>query len=115
MPKETKWFVEIELPASGKSEADPMAKLLLEVYAEEWGYRFERDGRVSWIRVTDMPFVHGRDDHQLLPQTPPLQKIGGLLRDLEKTHSIAFQRDGATIRSNVQDDEGAIPRWIATL
>src|SRR4051794_31932290 len=70
-PKEARWFVEIELASdTGISEGTEQARLLLEVYAEEWGYRFQRGERVSWIRVTDVPFVHGRDDHELLQKTP---------------------------------------------
>ena len=115
LPRESKWFVEIELAATGKSERARLAKLLLEVYAEEWGFRFERDDRVSWIRVTDVPFVHGRDDHGLLPKTPRLERIGLLLRALEGEHDIEFERTRPTIRSNVPDSERVIPSWIAAL
>ncbi|HUS32678.1 MAG TPA: hypothetical protein VMZ53_29455 [Kofleriaceae bacterium] len=114
-PSGPKWFVEMELDAAGNSERAPAAKLLLEVYAEEWGYRFERDGRISWIRVTDVPFVHGRDEHGLLPKTPRLASIGELMRELEAAHAITFERHRPTIRSNVPDGEKAIPLWIASL
>jgi hypothetical protein len=115
LPRESKWFVEIELPAEGKSEHESLAKLLLEVYAEEWGLRFERDRRVSWIRVTDVPFVHGSDDHGLLKKIPRLERIGILVRELEAEHAIQFVRKRPTIRSNVPDAEGVIPSWIAEL
>jgi len=115
LPREAKWFVEIELPAKGKSEHEILAKLLLEVYAEEWGFRFERDRRVSWIRVTDVPFVHGRDDHGLLVKIPRLERIGHLVRAIEGEHKIEFERKRPTIRSNVPDNTGVIPSWIAEL
>ena len=115
LPKEPRWFVEIELPASGKTEGNTSAKLLLEVYAEEWGYRFERENRISWIRVTDVPFVHGRDEHGLLAKTPRLIDIGNLVRQIEAEHALEFQRHAPTIRSNVSDDEGAIRAWLASL
>jgi hypothetical protein len=121
LPNEPRWFVEIELAAmtaeSGNTDdgAKAEARLFLEVYAEEWGYRFERDGRVSWIRVTDVPFVHGRDDHALLVKTTTLNGIGKLLRELEAAHRLAFKRDAAIVRSNVDDESGAIRAWLAEL
>lgn len=114
-PREAKWFVEIQLPATGKTDPEHAATLLLEVYAEEWGYRFERDGRISWIRVTDVPFVHGRDEHGLLPKTPRLERISALVREIEHDQEIVFERHRSTIRSNVPDDSGAIQSWIAEL
>jgi hypothetical protein len=115
LPREQKWFVEIELPAKGKSEHEALAKLLLEVYAEEWGFRFERERRVSWIRVTDVPFVHGRDDHGLLTKTPRLERISMLVRALEGDHGIEFERTQATIRSNVPNADSVISSWLAEL
>jgi hypothetical protein len=115
LPKDAKWYVEIELPAAGKTDRDQMAKLLLEVYAEEWGYRFERQGRISWILVTDVPFVHGRDEHGLLTKTPRLERISALVRAIEIEHDIVFERERSTIRSNVPDQDGVIRSWIASL
>ena len=115
LPKAPKWFVEIELPASGNSDRAQSGKLFLEVYAEEWGYRFEYDERVSWIRVTDVPFVHGRDEHGLLAKTPRLEQISALIRDIEQAHAINFERQHAIVRSNVPDDDGVIATWIKKL
>jgi hypothetical protein len=115
MPSAPKWFVEIELAAAGNSDRAQAGKLLLEVYAEEWGYRFEHDGRTSWIRVTDVPFVHGRDEHGLLPKTPRLENIGGLIREIEEAKAIEFQRQHAVVRSNVPDEDGVIATWIKKL
>src|SRR6185312_10788992 len=50
----------------------------LDIYLEEWGVFFCHAGQSSRIRVTDMAFVHGRDDFQLLGVTPQLKDIGWL-------------------------------------
>lgn len=114
-PREAKWFVEIELAASGNSDRLRTGKLLLEVYAEEWGYQFEHDGRISWIRVTDVPFVHGRDEHGLLAKTPRLEQISVLVREIEQRHGLVFERQHAVVRSNVPDEDGVIATWIKRL
>jgi hypothetical protein len=115
LPTGAKWFVEIELAAAGNADRAQTGKLLLEVYAEEWGYRFEHDGRISWIRVTDVPFVHGRDEHGLLSKTPRLEQIGALMREIEQAKEIEFQRQHAIVRSNVPDEDGVIATWIKKL
>jgi hypothetical protein len=107
-PKDPKWHA----VATFATEA---ARFQLEIYAEEWGFQFDRDGKQSWIRVTDVPFVHGRDDHELLPRTPPLRHIGKLLRALESTHSLKFDRAAAAIQTTISDGEPTIRSWLATL
>ena len=57
IPKDPRWHVEIVLEAVGQ----PDSRFHLEVYAEEWGFKFCHAGRVSWIRVTDVPF--GQSPH----------------------------------------------------
>ena len=110
-PRDPKWRVEIELAPSSTREL----RLDLEIYAEEWGFRFSVRERVSWIRVTDVPFVHGRDDHSLLRETPPLRDIGSLVRTLEASHAIAFDRRAAAIRTTIDGGEPAIRSWLETL
>ena len=107
-PKEPRWFVEIVLTAGD-------TRLLLELYAEEWGFQFAHDGRTSWIRVTDVPFVHGQDDHKLLHRTPSLRSIGKLVRSIEQQHGLAFTRARAAVRTNIRGGERAVRAWIATL
>ena len=51
-----RWYSEIAILADGDTRFD------LNVYAEEWGFVFKHGDRTSWIRVTDVPFIHGRDD-----------------------------------------------------
>jgi len=110
-PHDRKWRVEIELVAETQREV----RLELEIYAEEWGFRFSAGERMSWIRVTDVPFVHVRDDHGLLPATPKLHDIGGLVRSIERSHAIAFGRRRATIRTTIDGGEPAIRSWLETL
>ena len=64
------WYIEITL-ASDIADT----RLELNLYPEEWGFVFRRGTRVSSIRVTDIPFVHGFDDHGLLGKTPELERI----------------------------------------
>jgi hypothetical protein len=80
----------------------------LEIYSEEWGYLFCHGGRASWIRVTDIPFVHGR-------ATPPLKDIGQLLRHVEGQHGLRFRRDLALVRTSLANADAEIYRWVQTL
>ena len=76
---------------------------------------FCHDGRASWIRVTDLAFVHGRDEHELLGIVPPLRDISLLLRELERRFEIPFLRKYASIRTNLANAEPHIRAWIETL
>ena len=91
------------------------SRFRIEVYSEEWGFFFCHGGRASWIRVTDVAFVHGRDDFRLLPSTPPLREVGVLLRRLEAHHALRFRREHAHVRTNVASAEPVIRRWLRTL
>jgi hypothetical protein len=108
-PKEVKWNVVITLDTDAGSRFD------LEIFAEEWGFKFCHADRESWIRVTDVPFVHGRDEHELLRGTPPLREIGALVRKLEKRYGIKFRRRRASIRTTIAEGSPAIRRWIEAL
>src|SRR5947207_487774 len=70
----------------------------VEIYSEEWGFLFCHAGQASWIRVTDVPFVHGRDDFKLLPSMPALKDLGTLLRSVEQQHHVRFRRRNALVR-----------------
>lgn len=100
------WHAEISVLAGGDTRFD------VSVYAEEWGYAFHHDGRTSWIRVTDVPFVHGRDDYRLLARTPDLLGISALLADLEIDHGVSFQRATASVRTNVAHATEAVREWL---
>ena len=70
-PAFTAWHVEVSLDV--RDEPAPMlfderrdTRLRIEIYSEEWGVFFCHHAKASWIRVTDIAFVHGRDDFNLL-------------------------------------------------
>ena len=108
VPQERRWFVEVVLGDTDK-------RFQLDVYAEEWGYRFEHDGRRSWIRVTDIPFVHGADEHELIRATPPLPHIGRIVRELEARYGITLPREPLAIRSNIDGADAVIRAWAREL
>lgn len=119
-PTGTRWHVEVlldVLEARAPSEHDESTAIRfhIDIYSEEWGFYFCHGGRSSWIRVTDQPFVHGRDDYNLLGLTPSLADIGQLLRHLELKHKIRFRREHANIRTNVPSAEPAVRAWVAAL
>ena len=119
-PTTLRWHVEI---AMGLDTATPPAdfdetrttRFHLDIYSEEWGVFFCHAGKASWIRLTDIAFVHGRDEHGLLAIVPPLRDIGGFLRGLEQRHEIQFQRKHAAIRTNLANAEPVIRSWLAAL
>lgn len=119
-PGTVRWHAEISLdvvnrPARVEFDEHRDTRFHIDIYSQEWGFLFCHAGRVSWIRVTDIPFVHGRDDHHLLEHTPALDNIGELLRAVEKRHEIHFFREHAMIRTNVVAAEPVIRRWLLQL
>lgn len=119
MPDVPRWYVEITLGPAGET-IDPdvdtgSPRLHIEIFAEEWGYRFSTGGKLSWIRVTDVPFVHGRDDHQLLEGTTSLKKLGTLVTQLERRSGVHFDRKSAIVRSSIFGSEAAVRGWLETL
>jgi hypothetical protein len=115
-----RWHVEIAMdtsdaPARPDYDDRRATRFHVDIYSEEWGVFFCHGGRASWIRVTDIPFVHGRDDFALLCVTPALKDIGGLLRLVEQRNVIRFQRHLALVRTNLVGAEPAIRRWLESL
>ena len=106
LPTVPRWFVEITMLGADDTRFD------LNVYMEEWGFTFQHAGRTSWIRVTDVAFVHGRDEHGLLAKTPDLFAISMLLAKLEMDHHISFQRATASVRTNVPDAANVVRDWL---
>lgn len=105
--KNPQWFVEIVIPTDTAETA-----FHLSIYPEEWGFVFRHATRVSSIRVTDIAFVHGRDEVGLLPHTPALARIGDLLAFLEQRYNIAFHRVRATVNANVPRATAAVRPWL---
>jgi hypothetical protein len=119
-PPGPRWYVEVALDLDHDATFDEsdhvdVTRFHLQVYSEEWGYTFTHQGRTSWIRVTDIAFVHGRDDHGLLPSTPSLRDIGTLVRSLEQRYAIALPRDRPLMRTSLPDAELALREWVTTL
>lgn len=115
----TRWHVAIgldvrDIPAPATFDEASDTRFHVEIYAEEWGWFFCHQGRASWIRVTDQPFVHIRDDYRLLDETPGLSNIGTLLRALESRHALQFRRDLAFVSTNLSA-EPKIREWIQAL
>jgi hypothetical protein len=100
------WSAEIAILADDDSRFD------LNIYGEEWGFVFHHGGKTSWIRVTDLAFVHGRDDFGLLGRTPELFAIAFLLVELEAEHHIAFRRATASVRTNIPGAANTIRDWL---
>ncbi|MDQ3339178.1 MAG: hypothetical protein M4D80_28790 [Myxococcota bacterium] len=107
-PKDRNWFVEIAMPAGS-------SRFAIEIFGAEWGFSFQHDGRVSWIRVTDIPFVHGHDDFQLLHEASSLMQIGEVVCKIEHLYGIKFARDEAAVRTSIEDGEPAIREWLRSL
>jgi hypothetical protein len=119
-PSTLRWHVEIaiaDLDATPPIEFDERVatRFQLDLYSEEWGYFFCHQGRSSWIRITDIPFVHGRDDFGLLAQTPTLGSIGATMRSLEARLAFQLRREHALVRTNLAGGEAVVRRWLASL
>jgi hypothetical protein len=119
-PSPQRWHVQVLL-AVGDEEPSPdfddsvASRFHIDIYSEEWGVYFCHAGRASWIRVTDVAFVHGRDDFQLIGAMPALEDVGALLRSVEHEHAIRFQRARAAIKTNLASIETKIRNWVSLL
>src|SRR5438874_1280166 len=114
------WDIEIGLdvvdrPATTSFDPKRASRFQLHIYAEEWGYHFCHAGKDSWIRITDIPFVHGSDGYSLLKLTPPLKLLSPFLRRLETEHRLAFQRRHAAIASTIPGSEPVLRSGLLTL
>jgi hypothetical protein len=101
------WYVEISVPTDSVD-----IRLEINLYPEEWGVVFRRGNRVSSVRVTDVPFVHGLDDHKLLSELPELARIDDLLAVLERRYDVAFHRTRVTVRSNLTRATAIVRSWL---
>jgi hypothetical protein len=120
VPTGTRWHIEIQLDvvetrAPSQFDETTATRFHLDIYSEEWGFYFCHAGQCSWIRVTDISFIHGRDDFDLLGMTPALNDIGHLVRHLEQKFRIRLRRDLALVRTNLSKAEPIVRAWIATL
>jgi hypothetical protein len=119
-PGLVRWHAEtlldiVDEPAREKFDERVDTRFRLEIYSEEWGFFFCHAGHASWIRVTDIPFVHGRDDFRLLSSTPALKDISLLVQSIEQRHGILLRRRNARVSTNVPNAEHSIRRWVESL
>jgi hypothetical protein len=119
-PHEPRWYAEVALDINRHATLDEVdqvdaTRFHLQIYSEEWGYMFTHLGRTSWIRVTDIAFVHGRDDYELLRTTPSLREIGTLVRSLEHRFAVTLPRDRPLVRTSLVAAERALREWVVTL
>ena len=117
IPPHQRWHANITFAPDAQQPAFEIdesteTRFRLDIYSEEWGFFFCHHSRASWIRITDVPFVHGRDDYQLLGATPALAYAGALVRWIESQHALHFDREHALVRTNVTNAEPAIRSWI---
>ena len=101
-----RWYCEIGL-------VHAESRFALNIYPEEWGFAFHRGDRGSWIRVTDIAFVHGRDDFGLLAETPDLLAIAALLARIETLYQLSFARAEAEVRTNLENAIEPIRAWLS--
>lgn len=119
-PVMERWQVEIGLETvhvrpPTEFDIGTATRFQIGIYSDEWGVLFCHAGHVSWIRVTDVPFVQGRDEFHLLAAVPSLMELGDLVRTVERQNSLRFSRNDATIATNLTGHEEAIGRWVRTL
>jgi hypothetical protein len=119
-PVGKRWTVEIAMDIAPRPASPSFSEALdtrfhITINADDWAYMFCQGGRVSAVRVTDIPSVHGRDDHHLLASTPPLKNIGLFLRDLEHRYHVHFQRHHAAIHSSIAGCEPLVRAWMTSL
>jgi hypothetical protein len=111
------WDIAIALevfdrPASPSLTNPAASRFHLAISSTEWGFLFCHRGRISWIRVTDVPYVHDRDEHALLRRVPALRDVGTLIRTIERTSAIHFRRNHASVCTSLDGAEPAIRTWI---
>jgi len=112
-----RWEVSIALDVVGEKPSPTFTdasdtRFHIAIASNEWGFFFCHHSRISWIRVTDLPFVHERDDYGLLERVPPLRDLGRLVQSLEERYRIRFRRELASIRSTIPGAEENVRIWV---
>jgi hypothetical protein len=116
-PSHGLWEVAIALdvvcgPASPTVNGPNDSRFHIAIAGNEWGFFFCHRRKVSWIRVTDVPFINERDEYALLGRTPPLRDLGKLVQSLEERYDLQFNRMNASIRTSLLDADHAIRIWL---
>ena len=109
------WEVTISLAVKrGGGTGNEETRFHVAITAREWGFFFSHGNETSWIRVTDVPFVHERDDFALLHRVPALRDLGELVGEIEERYGIQFDREDALIRSTLIGGVDRIQAWVIT-
>src|SRR5689334_6122378 len=66
-PAQPQWHVEVSLDvldviAPLEFDETTASRFHIDIYSSEWGLYVCHGGQSSWIRITDVAFMHGRDD-----------------------------------------------------
>jgi hypothetical protein len=114
------WRIDVTLDATTHSPTRVFAESIdtrfhLRVCEAEWAYYFCHAGRATKVRVTDLPRVDGADDHGLVTATPPLRRIGKLVRQIEQRYAVLLPRTSAVVESTLQSIEPIVRAWVLTL
>jgi hypothetical protein len=112
------WQVTILLdvvnPRIALFDAATRTRLQIVIERFEWSVVFTHGTRESWIRVTDAPRVHERDDLGLLPHMTELRNLGMFVRWLERQFKLEFRRPHAAIHTNLLEAQQRILLWIVS-
>jgi hypothetical protein len=117
-PVDRAWRVRIDVDDSVHARvfAETIdTRFQITIHPEHWAYSFCHVGRVTRVCITDMPHVDGRDEHQLVGATPPLKRIGTLMRHVEQRYGIFLLRHQAAIETSLPGSEPIIRAWLMTL
>lgn len=115
-PQSRPWRVQVALEVNDRPASFTFAptKFQLTIDHDAWGYQFTHGDRTSTIHVTAMASARDRDEHRLLAMTPPLKRVGTLVRDLEARYRVFFPRHHAAIRSDIAGSEPMIRAWVSS-
>ncbi|HEU0035116.1 MAG TPA: hypothetical protein VFQ53_31030 [Kofleriaceae bacterium] len=113
-PANRPWRVQIALETSDRPASFGFAptRFVLTIEPRTWGFAFHHGDRTSTIRIDSIASALDRDEHRLAAMTPPLKRIGSLVRDLEARYRIFFPRHHAAVRSDIPGSEPMIRAWV---
>ncbi|MBA3819463.1 MAG: hypothetical protein H0X17_11265 [Deltaproteobacteria bacterium] len=115
-PAQGRWRVQVALEVNDRPASFMFAptKFQLTIDPDAWGFLFVHGDRTSTIQVTNLASARDADEHRLLAMTPPLKRIGSLVRDLEARYRMFFPRHHAAVRSELSGSEPMIRAWVSS-
>ena len=115
-PAAGRWKVSIALDVVDPRSAlaSPMINTRLHILIEsfEWSVFFCHGSGSSWIRVTNVPRVHERDDFELLPHVTDLRGLGSFIQWIERRFQLQFRRPHAAIYTNLIEADQKLLLWV---